>query len=123
MNKLAGWGIGLGALWLAVKTGLLDMIVSGVVADLAAEAARLTGPLSLLLTGVAGLAGMVGLFLVLHPGKRPLGIELLVVGAMVIAAAHVLPGANGWLNAESKTLSANLSHAAPIAPATTVTGR
>jgi hypothetical protein len=117
MNKLWGGAIAIGAAWFVVKIGLLDLVVGGILGDLAAELDRLSGPLAGLLVAVSVPAALVGLGLVLSKKHRGIGVELMIVSALLVFGAKMLPVAGHWASGEATVMSASMSHAAPVAPA------
>jgi hypothetical protein len=117
MSKLLYGAGAVIVLWIGVKLGLLDALVGGIVGDFAAELDRLTGPLSVLLAGVAVVVGMVAVGLLLHRATRTWGVELLVFAGIVLALSRLVPVAGHWIDGEAAVTAANLSRAPVVAPA------
>lgn len=115
MNKLTSFAVGALILWAFVRFGWLDQLLGGMIGDLTGEAARLTVPLGGLLIALALPVGLVGLGLLWHRNTRPLGVELLVIGAVVVVGAHMLPAAGNWLSLQGAAMSASLAHASTVA--------
>jgi hypothetical protein len=107
-------------LWGAVKMGLLDVVVGGVIGDLAAELNRLSVPFAAMLVAIALPCILVGLGLLIHRSHRALGIELMIVAAVLIFGARMAPVLTGWMSGEATVMSANLSRAASTMPAPAV---
>ena len=115
MNKLIGGAVTILLVWLiGVRMGLLDLVIGGILADFAAELGRLTGPLAAVLVALAVPAALVGLGLLISRKHRGLGIELMLVAAVLVFGSRMMPVAGQWANAEAATMSANLSHASTI---------
>jgi hypothetical protein len=117
MNKLAGGAVVLGLLWGAVKIGLLDAVIGGVISDLAAELERLAAPLAALLVAVALPCALVGLLLLVHKKRRGLGIELMVIAAVLIFGARLAPVVTHWMSSEATAISSDLSRTTILGPA------
>lgn len=117
MNKLAGGAVVLVGLWGAVKIGLLDAVLGGIIGDLAAELDRLSGPLAALLVSVALPCALVGLLLLVHKKRRPLGMELIIIAGVLVFGAYLAPVATHWMSGQAQVISSNLSRATILGPA------
>src|SRR6266511_1733795 len=105
MNKLAGGAVVLLGIWGAVKIGLLDAVIGGIIGDLAAELERLAVPLAALLVSLALPCALVGLLLLVHKKRRPLGIELMIVAGVLVFGAYLAPVATHWMSGQAQVIS------------------
>ena len=126
LNKLGGSALLLVLLlWGAVKIGLLDAVVGGIITDLAAELERLAAPLAALLVAVALPCTLVGLLLLVHKKRRALGIELMLIAAVLIFGARlalvVTHGMSGGAIAISSDLPRTTIRGPAAAPAPAAT--
>lgn len=117
MNKLVGGAVTVIVVWGAVKLGLLDAVIGGIIGDLAAELERMSGPLALLLVAGATPAALVGLAVLISRKHRAVGVELIVVAAVLVFGAWLAPVATHWMSVQANFMSANLSRSTLLMPA------